>query len=194
MRFSDGASLPAKQSRDYTGEKFGKLTTMASVGRAGSGHIVWGFRCDCGNYIETVPRHLIQSCKAGSTPSCGCTDNLEGALSRGWKGIESLTGRYISACRYNARDRGFSWKLTKEYLWSLYENQNKLCALSGKPIYFDKGTSQTASLDRIDSTQGYIEGNVQWVHKDINLIKLNLNQDYFIELCIAIADHNRNQS
>ena len=29
----------------------------------------------------------------------------------------------------------------------------------------------TASLDRIDSTKGYVRGNIQWVHKDINWFK-----------------------
>lgn len=46
-----------------------------------------------------------------------------------------------------------------------------------------------ASLDRIDSSQGYIKGNVQWVHKDINKMKFDLSQDRFLELCNIIVQN-----
>lgn len=39
----------------------------------------------------------------------------------------------------------------------------------------------TASLDRIDSTKGYIHGNLQWIHKDLNQMKSNRTQDEFLE-------------
>ena len=48
----------------------------------------------------------------------------------------------------------------------------------------------TASLDRIDSKKGYIEGNIQWVHKDINRMKWAFNEDYFIKLCNNIYQYN----
>lgn len=48
----------------------------------------------------------------------------------------------------------------------------------------------TASLDRIDSNRGYTQDNVQWVHKDVNKMKMDLNQQIFVELCRAIAAHS----
>jgi len=50
-------------------------------------------------------------------------------------------------------------------------------------------SKSTASVDRIDSNKGYIKGNVQFVHKDINLMKNVLNIEYFIEMCKKIAKH-----
>lgn len=47
-------------------------------------------------------------------------------------------------------------------------------------------------LDRIDSSKGYIEGNVQWVHKDVNMMKQNYSQKYFIEMCKKIYETNKN--
>lgn len=47
----------------------------------------------------------------------------------------------------------------------------------------------TASLDRIDSTKGYVEENVQWVHKDVNFMKSNLTEQRFKELISKIY-HN----
>lgn len=46
----------------------------------------------------------------------------------------------------------------------------------------------TASLDRIQNDKGYIEGNVQWVHKDINRMKNIFEQNYFIDICKKIIE------
>jgi hypothetical protein len=43
-----------------------------------------------------------------------------------------------------------------------------------------------ASLDRIDSKKGYVEGNVHWVHKDVNMMKRNFTEEYFINLCETV--------
>jgi hypothetical protein len=77
------------------------------------------------------------------------------------------------------------WDISIEYLNSLIENQKYKCALSR--IKLDRDIS---SLDRINSTKGYIEGNVQWVHKDINIMKNSYDESYFLFLCNLIARHN----
>jgi hypothetical protein len=48
-----------------------------------------------------------------------------------------------------------------------------------------------ASLDRIDSSKGYIDGNVQWVHKEVNEMKMQATQNEFIEYCNLVAEFNR---
>lgn len=52
---------------------------------------------------------------------------------------------------------------------------------------------QTASLDRINSNLGYEPNNVQWVHKDINKMKLDYNQQYFINMCTYVVNHANQQ-
>lgn len=47
----------------------------------------------------------------------------------------------------------------------------------------------TASLDRIDSDQGYILGNIQWVHKIVNIMKQDTVQSEFIGWCRAVVAH-----
>jgi hypothetical protein len=87
--------------------------------------------------------------------------------------------------------------ITIEYLWELFLAQGRQCAISGLPLTFAPTTSDkdrhqgNASLDRIDNTKGYIPGNVQWVHKHINYMKRVYDQPYFVELCKAVADHQR---
>ena len=50
-----------------------------------------------------------------------------------------------------------------------------------------KLSDQTASLDRIDNTKGYIIDNVQWVHKQVNFMKGTMKQTEFIEFCKLIS-------
>ncbi len=84
-----------------------------------------------------------------------------------------------------------------EDLWKLFLQQNKKCALSGIELTFSKirkdTTGKTISLDRIDSSKGYVPGNVQFVHKHINIMKNKFDQDYFISLCKSIINHDQTE-
>ena len=51
---------------------------------------------------------------------------------------------------------------------------------NSSPLTFDR-------IDRIDSSKGYVKGNVQWVHKNVNLMKGKFDQEYFIEMCKKIT-------
>ena len=86
--------------------------------------------------------------------------------------------------------RGYLWTITIEDIWNLYEDQEGLCALSGVPIkWADRGLTATVSIDRIDSSEGYVLENVQLVHKDVNFMKQQFDQEYFINMCKAIAEN-----
>lgn len=104
---------------------------------------------------------------------------------------EEIAGSYWYTVIYAAHKRELVFDITPEYAWEIYLKQNRKCALSGMEIYFNEcmndKTTQTASLDRKDSKQGYIVGNIQWVHKKINRMKSNLNEVEFIQLCKMIA-------
>lgn len=73
--------------------------------------------------------------------------------------------------------------LTHEYLEELWASQKGLCALSGIPlsVWKEKGNStfSQASLDRIDSSIGYVIGNVQFIVAALNLAKQGNNDEEF---------------
>jgi hypothetical protein len=71
----------------------------------------------------------------------------------------------------------------------LFIRQNKKCALSGIDISIEFDGSGTASLDRIDSLKHYTIDNVQWVHKDINKMKMDFPQESFIKMCKLVSDN-----
>ena len=106
---------------------------------------------------------------------------------KGWiKGV--LRASFIRKYETNAELRGLSWSLDYDYLADLLIEQDFKCALSGWDIDAMESNSNTASLDRIDSSIGYEVGNVQWVHKMLNMCKQNYSQEAFIEMCSSVAD------
>lgn len=46
-------------------------------------------------------------------------------------------------------------------------------------------------LDRIDSSKGYIENNIQWIHKDLQFMKNTMSDNKFIKYCQLVADKSR---
>ena len=141
-------------------------------------------------------------------PLCNCEqsygrkDHYKQAVAGNWncKGcsssINNFAGKYndipitwFNIKRKSGINRGYQWDLTIEFLWDMYVKQDGKCALSGMPIGWAKtGLTATASIDRIDNSEGYLMENVQLVHKDVNFMKQQFDQTYFIQVCKAIAD------
>ncbi len=111
-------------------------------------------------------------------------------------GYKNLSGSHWARIKASAKNRGLEFYISIEYAYSIYISQNQKCKLSGVdivlcPLYYDKSNS-TASLDRIDSSRGYIEGNIQWVHKSVNVMKQAMLDNEFIDWCRKISNHNSN--
>lgn len=95
----------------------------------------------------------------------------------------------------NARRREILVSVSREQAQQLLLDQGMRCALSGLPVATRaNGTlvaikAATASLDRIDSNLGYETGNIQWVHKHVNLMKGVMSQDEFVRMCRMVVSH-----
>jgi len=81
-----------------------------------------------------------------------------------------------------ARSRGLDFTLTEEEMFSIFTGK---CALSGVDIGIDYGGN--ASLDRVDSSLGYIAGNTQWVDGKINMAKRTMSDEEFVEMCRRVV-------
>lgn len=103
-----------------------------------------------------------------------------------------FSGSFFGRIKTGAKERNLPFEVTQEFLWNLYCKQRGECALSALPIDFAPesqfGRETTASLDRINSFKGYTEDNVQWIHKAINKIKLDMDQQLFIKLCRSVTE------
>ena len=160
--------------KDIIGKRFNNLVILKIV-KSKNRESMLECKCDCGN-IKIIKKRFVLN---GDCKSCGCL----------WKCscYKEIPGYYFNVVKNNAESRNLEYNLTKEYLWDLYEKQNRKCALSGVDIIFCKDVKtkkQTTSLDRIDSSKGYTKDNVQWVHKDVNSLKSNFPETdlfYWVE-------------
>jgi hypothetical protein len=171
---------------ELTGNKYGLLTPLKKVGRANERVRAcrWQCKCECGN-LCVVSSNLLRRSRDG-TASCGCLKRRKGSQCPTWKGGKYVPKQYWTRLHAGAKYRRLEVSISLENAEILLEQQHFRCALSGLPIAFpngDRTSGWTASLDRIDSSIGYIPTNVQWVHKDINRMKQNFPESYFFQLC-----------
>lgn len=123
------------------------------------------------------------------------SNTVRKARDKTYIGFKGLSGSYYCVIKAHAREKSREINITPQYIWWLYKKQKARCIYSGIKIYFAQKPwsknkrNQTASLDRIDSSMGYIIGNVQWVHKTIQKMKMELPDCDFIDLCNKISKY-----
>lgn len=132
-------------------------------------------RCSCGfeGYISASNVARGKSTRCGECRRDASTKQT-GSNNPFWKGVGEIPSGKFRRIRDQA---------TREFLAKLWDDCDKHCALTGVPLTM----GVDASPDRIDSSIGYVDGNVQWVHKDVNIMKNAFDIDYFIETCRKIA-------
>lgn len=175
--------------KDLTGKKFNNLLVLYRAGSNRAGGSTWVCQCDCGNEKIFSSDHLTRA--KSPVKSCGCSQNRRGSEHPLWLGCGEISGNWW--CNHVLRERNQTVRervpvtITIEYAWDLFLKQDRKCALSNQDIFIGEKQYGTASIDRIDSSKGYEEGNIQWVHKDINFMKRTYSMQYFIEMCKKVA-------
>lgn len=152
-------------AKDITGNTYGRLTAIKYTGNNDShGNRIWELQCSCGKKHSTT----VAALNSGNTKSCGC-HKMEMLLTRsvthGLSRSES-TSKVYSAwtdikrkcynpeakeyCRYGARGR------TIQDSW--YDNPTAFVDY----MLSLPGFSKEMTVERIDNTKGYCEGNLRW--------------------------------
>lgn len=84
-----------------------------------------------------------------------------------------------------AKRRNIEFTITQDYIRGLLEGSKRKCMISGYKLSINE-----MSLDRIDSNIGYVPGNVELVHKKINIAKHVQDKENFINMCKLISSNN----
>ena len=173
---------------DIKNKKFGKLTVLEYLFKNKNGYSVWKCLCDCGQFTTAQTRFLNN----GSKVSCGCQRKQIGPLHPAWRGCGELSAYQFNHIKSQSKIRKLNFNLSLKYLWNLFLTQNRKCSISDEEISFSKSRRclGTTSLDRIDSSKGYVKKNVQWLHVDVNYMKWKLSETRFFELISKI--HRKN--
>jgi len=75
--------------------------------------------------------------------------------------------------RLSQNSAGLTVDLRRDYLFFLYVAQMKQCFYTDKPLLFNQKLHDAISVDRVDQSQGYIEGNVVLTTSRMNTVKLD---------------------
>lgn len=145
-------------------------------------------RCDCGKEQLIVPITLLDNKHNKQCLKCAQKENKQIFMKENGKVGELNLTRYTHF-KTSALKRGYEFNVSIEYLWNLFISQNRKCAITGDDI----PDFRLASLDRIDSNKGYIEGNVQWVTKQANLSKHIMSMNELYEFCRKVLNHANQQ-
>jgi len=110
--------------------------------------------------------------------------------------------RFLNQNLARASSRGDYTKeisVNLDYLYSIGEKQNWVCALTGVPLEFTRGGTNwggkwcnpnSCTIDRINNEKGYVKGNVQLVIWKANYLRKELPIKQFIKLCKQITKFN----
>ena len=152
-----------KSSISYVGQTYGMLTILEQYSHKKS--IRFKCRCECGNITDVRKDNLITK---ADTVSCGCRLQ-ELHQERREKGINEASAMW-SRAKYRARQKGLDFTIDKEDV--VIPDK---CPLLGIELvcHRGKGSQQgnSPSLDRIDSSKGYIKGNVWVISNRANTLK-----------------------
>ena len=144
----------------------------------------------CGKSFERVLKEYKRTnVKGGRKPYCSleCSGNAnhEHLKVTQWTSENAPRGKgkpfkkdeyspyreHMRRVKNRQRDRGREVDIDKEYLKEIFEQQKGVCIYSGVELEHREGVGVSgksnpltaASLDRIDSSKGYIKGNVQFI-------------------------------
>jgi hypothetical protein len=107
---------------------------------------------------------------------------------RGYKKVDEFTGfrKFIRSINIRSKEKGVSLQELKQ----IWERQNGICPMTGWKLILKEGKAclpNQASLDRIDSKQGYIKDNLRFVALIANYCKNNFSDEQVLDFCSAVV-------
>jgi len=91
------------------------------------------------------------------------------------------------------KKRGKEINIDLDDLYTIWTNQNGVCPYTGVQLLHPKDSKNKpilykASLDRIDSSLGYVKGNIQFVSAAANYAKGSMSHEEMIEFCKLVCE------
>ena len=178
-----------KLQKQTIGKTYGSYTVLKYAGKNKSNSKLWLCQCLCGHKRIFMDSYLYGN---GDRRATQCIKCYKKEMDLSSRTTEAIPHRFWKRFSDHTTRRGIEVKITKEEAFGVYLKQNKKCALSGTALYFSKFSVNfnrytNASIDRINSDLPYTISNIQWVHKEINIMKWRFSQKKFLDWCSKIA-------
>jgi hypothetical protein len=104
-------------------------------------------------------------------------------------GLENLLKQKVSHARTRSKKGGLFCNIDVSVVLDLLKKQEGLCYYSGISLTGEPGNLDNVSIDRIDSAQPYISGNIVLCCEAINTMKNEMDYPMFLQYCKAIVDN-----
>jgi hypothetical protein len=101
-----------------------------------------------------------------------------------------LISRLKSLCT-NAKNRSKEFSINTSNLLDVLIKQDCRCAYTKLPLLATANQFNTISLDRVDSSKGYVVGNIQLVCTAINRMKQEYSEEMFLLFCLLVTQNNK---
>lgn len=177
-----------KGTINRVGVRYGRLVALGMCGKTSYGILTWLCKCDCGNEIAVSSGSIGRS-----TLSCGCLLSEKIRESRTWSrkdpGVAAFNSVLIGYKHDCKRGRGkralIDWLLTDEEARYIMTSDCFYCGIP--PLKQACGRRKVNGdflhngIDRIDSNNHYIWGNVVPCCTRCNLSKLNFTPEEHFE-------------
>lgn len=105
-----------------------------------------------------------------------------------YRDLDSRFKLLVNTATYRKK---FEVSITPEYLKEVWEKQQGQCVYTKLPLLATANQFNTVSLDRIDSSKGYVEGNVQLICSAVNKMKQDYTEDLFVLLSCLVTQNNK---
>jgi len=103
--------------------------------------------------------------------------------------IKSKTiGKRISDSKVRAKKKNIEHNITTKDINLLLMQSGDRCPLTQQKFVYEKNHMMNISLDRIDSSKGYIRDNVWVISTWANKAKLDLELNDFKEMCKLVSE------
>lgn len=152
----------------------------------------------CGKSFDILNKEYNRHIKNGRAPdhffcslSCSCTyNNFVNQIRPPPPKLKGEFTLILKNIRNRAKDKNYENNLNESILQDLWDKQNGKCTYTGtsliKPSYNKRKTPETASIDRIDSSRGYVANNIQFVAYSINMAKSDFDDKTFRDFLINL--------
>jgi len=132
--------------------------------------LIYDRQCGCGNIINYSCKASWKKANDAGTKCKKCTHSKPDYI--------KLWNRF----KKSAEDRDKEFTIPIEYLQGLLDGCGRRCKYTEQILDYDD-----MSLDRIDSSIGYIQGNVALVAKPVNMMKHVYSDAKFQSYCKQVA-------
>lgn len=105
--------------------------------------------------------------------------------------LERACSRVFSYLSRRVKEKGYQLDFDAKFLEELYKKQNGKCSFTGDPLELGSGSRRTLSVDRTNSSLGYLKENVTLVTWEVNNCKQDLSVEEFRELCRKVLLHGK---